>query len=178
MAEIINLEKAIAARNSSETHDLSELLRRATFFRERVISFQDQVSIVRKNQLKRIFEGKISQEIIAKKLISGEVFLCGIYVSILLEKLALSVPKSWWAIDYNNSLDPLTVKKGGDICFIICAIFPERADYRLMDIAYYEKMGRAMYYKLYGLTQKEIGYHMSHQFLVMVQVVQSCLQNF
>lgn len=118
MVKIIGFKKAVENRNNPEADDLNSLLKRASVIKEKIVSFKDRVSLIKKGQLQRIFEGKISQEIINMRLISREIFLCGIYVSNLLEELALSVPESWWAIDYSASHDPQTIKKGGDICFI------------------------------------------------------------
>jgi len=136
------------------------------------------LSVTKEGRLKSIFEGKITQEIFSRKLVSSDIFLCGIYVSNLLAELASNAPESWWAIDYANTDDSMTLKKGGDTCFILCGVFPERGNQRLMDISYYQKMGAGLYYQFYSLAKKEIGYHMSHQFQTMVTVVQSCIHNF
>jgi hypothetical protein len=179
MADIISFEKGREKRVSSETNDLNDLMKRASLIcRKRLDFSKNELNVIKEGRLKNIFEGKITQEIFTRKLIGSDVFLCGIYVSNLLAKLTLTIPESWWAIDYNSSNDSSALKKGGDTCFILCGVFPERGNRRLMDITYYQKMGVGFYYQFYSLAKKEIGYHMSHQFQAMVAVVQSCIHNF
>ena len=180
MAKVISLQKAKERRiEKGEAGDLTGLLRRATLICKENLNFsQDKLSVIKEGQLKNVLEGKITQEIFSRKLISSDIFLCGIYVAKLLSELALSAPESWWAIDYFASDDSLTLKKGGDICFIICGVFPKRGNQRLMNITYYQKMGVSFYHKFYNRANIEIGYHMSNQFQTMVTVVQGCMRNF
>jgi len=140
MADIISFEKAKEKRASSETSDLNDLMKRASLIcKERLDFPQDELGVIKEGQLKNVFEGKITQEIFSRKLIGSDVFLCGIYVSNLLAELASNIPESWWAIDYAAKNDSSALKKGGDTCFILCGIFPERGNQRLMDISYYQK---------------------------------------
>lgn len=179
MADIISFQEAMAKRDSSEAGDINQLLKRATLIlKEETGSVQEKLGVVGKGKLKKIFEKKITEEIFKARLISGDVLLCGIYVSNLLDEFATHRTASWWAIDYVVSDDPAVLKKGGDTCFIICGVFPERGNVRLMDISYYQKIGAGFYYRFYNLTNKEIGYHMSQRFETMAQVVQTCLKKF
>lgn len=177
---VISLKKAREMRDASrETGDLTDLLSRATLIcKENPNLSQDKLSVVREGQLKGVLEGKITREIISRKLIARDILLCGIYVAKLLSELVLNAPESWWAIDYFASDDPLTLRRGGDVCFIICGVFPERGNKRLMNVAYYQKMGVSYYHQLYNCANIEIGYHMSNQFQTMVAVVQSCIGKF
>lgn len=180
MAKVISLQKTREMRNEgNETGDLNVLLSRATLIcRENLNFHQDKLSVVKEGQLRRVLENKITHEIIARKLIARDIFLCGIYVAKLLSELVLNAPKSWWAIDYLAHDDYLTLKRGADVCFIICGVFPEKGNRRLMSIAYYQKMGVSFYYKFYNRANIEIGYHMSNQFQTMVAIVQNCIKNF
>jgi hypothetical protein len=180
MAKVISLQKTKERRvEKGEAGDLTGLLRRATLICKENLNFsQDKLSVIKEGQLKNVLEGKITQEIFSRKLISSDIFLCGIYVAKLLSELALSAPESWWAVDYFASDDLLALKRGGDSCFIICGVFPERGNRRMMKIAYYQKMGVSFYYKFYNRANIEIGYHMSNQFQTMVAIVQSCIKNF
>ncbi len=179
MAEVISLAARRKGKQDATPDDLNDLIRRASVACKGVLNFQpDELTVVREEGLRSIFEGKISEEIFRRKLVASDVLLCGIYVSKLLAELTLTVPESWWAVDYAGSEDPAVLKRGGDTCFVICGVFPERGDYRLMDASYYERMGAGLYYQFYAQAGKEIGYHMSHQFSTMVQVVQNSLSNF
>lgn len=179
MADVINLAEIREKKAHPEFCDLNELIKRALLVCKEGFAFsKDEFGVVKEGQLKNIFESKITQEILTRKLIGSDVFLCGIYISNLLADLVQANPDSWWAVDYATSDKPAVLKKGGDVCFIICGVFPERGNYRLMDITYYQKMGVGFYYSFYNLAKKEIGYHMSQQFETMVSVVQNCIRNF
>lgn len=179
MAEIISLQEAREKRDSSEAGDINQLLKRATLvLKEESEDIQGKLGVVGRGKLKKIFEKKITEEILNAKIVSGDVLLCGIYVSILLDEFVTKRTPSWWAIDYAVSEDPEVLKQGGDTCFIICGVFPERGNVRLMDISYYQKVGAGLYNRFYNLTNKEIGYHMSQRFDTMAHVVQNCLKNF
>ena len=162
-----------------EAGDINQFLKRATLIlKEEVGSVQDKLDIVGRGKIKKIFERKITEEILKAKLISGDVLLCGIYISNLLDEFVTKRTDSWWAIDYAVSEDAEVLKQGGDTCFIICGVFPERGNVRLMDISYYQKIGAGLYNRFYNRTNKEIGYHMSQRFETMAQVVQTCMRNF
>ena len=178
MAKVINLQKARAKRENSESRDLTELLRQASTICKEKHVFPEGLSIIGKGQLQNVFERKISEEIFARRLISRDIFLCGIYVSKILAELASTNPESWWAVDYAFSDTPATLKKGGDMCFAICGIFPQRGNRRAMKISYYQEMGEGFYYHFFGRSKKEIGYHMCNNFETMVEVVQKCVQGF
>lgn len=179
MADIISFQKAKEKRKTPENTELSELLKQAYLAcSEKSNWLQDKLNVVNNGDLKSIFESKINQEIFTKKLISSDVFLCGMYVSNLLGEFMSNSVKSWWAVDYAASDDPLVFKKGADVCFIICGVFPGRGNHRMMKVAYYQEMGESYYYHFYTLAKKEIGYHMSNKFELMTRVVKSCIQNF
>ena len=162
--------------------DINQLLKNASLVLKEASSmtdyFQDKIYPIKNKQAGRIFEGKISKEIFAKNLVSSGVLLCGIYAAKLMEELMTDAPESWWAIDYAFSEKAEILKKGGDACFIICGIFPKRANRRLMDREYYQKFGISLYHRFYGATNKEIGYHMANNFSIMSEVVNSVMKNF
>lgn len=179
MADIVSLQEARGKRDSLEAGDINQLLKRANLvLKEESENIQGKLGVIGRGKLKKIFEKKITEEILKAKLISGDVLLCGIYVSVLLDEFVTKRTDSWWAIDYAISENPLVLKQGGDTCFIICGVFPERGNVRLMDLSYYQKIGAGLYNRFYNLTNKEIGYHMSQRFETMAQVVQTCLKNF
>ena len=176
MGSILDFQRAREKRTEAIPDNLNDLIKRASLICKE--KFEEESGVIKAGQLKSVFESKITQEIFTRKLIGSDVFLCGIYVSKLLAELASNIPESWWAIDYFASDNLATLKKGGDVCFIICGVFPERGNHRLMDVTYYQKMGVGFYHQFGSLAKKEIGYHMSHQFQMMAEVVQSCLRNF
>ncbi|MDA3815714.1 MAG: hypothetical protein PF549_05125 [Patescibacteria group bacterium] len=176
MAEIIDFTQFLK-KNDFEDADLNELLSRASLICQKKSGFpQGEADIVGIRDLRNVFDGEITQEIFRRKLVSSEIFLCGVYVSKLLTELSASTPESWWAIDYATKEESLANKRGGDICFIICSVFPDRGNYRSNNIGYYQHMGENFYFKFYGMAKKEIGYYMSRQFEVMTTVVHSCME--
>lgn len=166
-------------KNSQSSDSFEDHLKQAYQTSQRkLLLVADEFGAKKAAELKDFFEIWINEQIFSENLLSRDIFLCGAYISQVLAEVALSGPKSWWAIDYFGSDDPLVAKKGGDVCFTICGIFPERGNYRLMDISYYMKMGRSFYQHFFSLTKKEIGLHMSHQFETMAGVVQRCVKKF
>jgi hypothetical protein len=179
MANILDFGRALEKKAVLETANLNQLLKRASLICKEKLEFPlDKFKVVEARRIKSIFESRIAREIFNRGLISSDILLCGIYVTNLLADLVTSSPESWWAIDYALSDESLVVKKGADMCFIICGIFPERGDYREMNLPYYRKAGASCYSKFSGLTKSPIGYHMSQQFNVMADVVQGCMQDF
>jgi len=132
MAKVINLQKIRERKADPESRDLNELLRQAATICEEKLVFPKGVSVVGRGKLQNVFERKISQEIFARKLISRGIFLCGIYISKILTELASANPESWWAVDYAFSDAPADLKKGGDMCFALCGIFPQRGNQRFL----------------------------------------------
>lgn len=176
MANLIDFGQAYRKKHDSESVDLSQLLRQASLiFQKRRDIAQKSKEVIGAKRVKTFFEQGITDEIINRKLIERDILLCGIYVANILADLASTSPESWWAIDYATSKDPSDIKKGGDVCFIICSVFPERGDHRLMDVSYYRDMGAGFYSNFYGLTKKEIGYHMSRRFETMAEIVKEVL---
>lgn len=178
MAKILDLHGFKTKKTNSGEADLNELLQQASILCKEKVTPSDGVDVVGSGQMKSVFERRISQEIFSRRLISRDVFLCGIYISNILTDLILNDPESWWAIDYAFSENPLDLKRGGDMCFIICGIFPQRGNRRAMNVTYYQEMGENFYHHFYGKSKKEIGSHMSNNFRTMTEVVQSCIRDF
>lgn len=172
MRKVIDFQRALEEKDGVSSGDLTVLMRRASLVLKRSESESGTISNWRPGH---VFEGMITKEILSKKLIGSDVMLCGIYVARLLEKLVSEIPESWWAVDYAGSDDPLRLRNGGDTCLVLCGVFPERCEHRLMSIEYYQKMGASFYYKFYLKAGKEIGYLMSTQFLTMASVMRSCI---
>ena len=174
MAKIIDF-KSPRKKLDFEDMDLDQLLGQASLvLREQVEKIRDS-GLSEVKEIKVFFENKITAEILRQKLVGRDTLMCGIYISILLEKLATHSPESWWAIDYLNSEDSQASKNGGDVCFLICGVFPERGNYRAMNLEYYRKMGVGFYFKFFGLAKKEIGYYMSRQFKAMAGITLNVL---
>lgn len=153
--------------------DINELLARAK--KNKRTSLGRKASTA---DFKKHIEGKIHDLLIERKLIGPSFFLCGIYVANLLAKTINKAPMSWYAFDFqkmvHDSGNPFTFRDGGDVCFLIASVFPERGNWRLMNLQYYKNMGAMFYFGLYQHAGLEIGYHMSTRFDTMAEVTHEC----
>ena len=163
------------AKKTKQDHLLNKLIERAKILKNGlkksnkvIVGVNDYGSLV------RFFEAVISETLFSFKMISEDVFLCGIYIAKLLADIGNESPKSWYAIDFvlegNETGNPVVIKNGADVCFLLCSIFQERAEHRVMTINDYKKYGIGLYYQYYSSTDKVIGRHMSNNFNAMTEV--------
>jgi len=165
--------------------DLNELLKQAVDLRGSVVNSRDElkkdiITASEPAQFRIMLSGLISEAIFKHpSLISSEAFLCGIYSSRVLAECLFGNPQSWWAIDYlqefSESKDKIkranALKKGGDLCFLLCAVFPERANVRTMQPGDYRDIGVGLYQRHYSLTSAEISCYMSKCFSTMATII-------
>ncbi len=121
-------------------------------------------------------ESRILKVIWQKNLMGISYFLCALYVAKMIWDFSSKTPESWCAIDYYNIDDPQAMKNGGDVCFLVNALFQERAEWRLMNGEYYRKMGESFYAQYYNLTEAEVAWHMSALFNQMVDITRKCFR--
>jgi hypothetical protein len=121
----------------------------------------------------------ISQEIFKRKVVSEEIFLCGIYIAAMMARVDCDLKK--FAFDFldkwSQSSDPNFLKLGGDFCLILCGGFSARCEIRMMRFKDYQEMGAGFYHWFYSSTGKLIGHYMSVNFNLMQQIVGSILTN-
>ena len=178
MAKIID----IGSKRQDEGANLNAFLRQARVFAERIK--EDSTEWLRVLDPKE-FEERLKRQLFAEavrgKLIGSDVFLCALYVSKMLAETAKKPSLCLVAVDYllehSKTGNAFVLRQGGDVCFLVCAVFLGRAKWRLMDENYYRKMGAGFYYQFYAITGREIGYHMSRLFEPMTKVTQKCLKN-
>lgn len=122
---------------------------------------------------------EVSSFLIKNKMINPELFRCTLYISEVVSNYFTNIPESFYASDYftrgieeNN---PQSIKNGADFCFLLCTFFPERGSRRVMKVESYFKMGKMMYFSLYGMTQKTIGLSMGNNFDTMVEVTKEVI---
>lgn len=119
----------------------------------------------------------ISKEIVRRKQMSEEIFLCGIYIAAMLANVDCDLKR--YAVDYldkwSTSSDPKFLKMGGDFCFVLCGGFAARCDRRMMRLKDYQEMGASFYDWFYSSTGKVIGRYMSVNFELMQEIVNSIL---
>ncbi len=130
--------------------------------------------------LKRVFETRLASLILKNNHIGADFFLCGNYVAALLTEIGNTQPESWYAVDYFMKAaaddNPAILKQGANVCFLICAVFPERGQIRTMKLGDYEALGKGLYYNYYGQTGKIIAYFMSRQFKPLAEITKQCFR--
>ncbi len=180
----MNFSDKKAEREKRDLNDLSGLLKRANRLIKTDLDLSSEKPIVQvksRDHLIRKLETVISKEIIKKKMVNRGMFLCGIYVPKIVAQYFSVSPKSWVAFDYlsenNQAKHNFNLKLGGDVCFLICCLFPARGNWRLMNLKYYHKMGISFYYRFYQGTDKEIGYHMSDNFDEIVKITNQSIRS-
>lgn len=173
VAHIIKLSRTL----KKQPDDLNGLLKKAVVLRRKLPAIEGAFAV---KDFKTLLSAKISDTLLKNRIVDASCFLCGIHIAQLLSDLAVAAPESWYAIDYilksSRDGDPLALKEGANVCFLICAVFKERSEHRAMTYRDYESMGIGLYFQFYSQTGKEIGYHMSSNYGLMVQVTDECLK--
>jgi hypothetical protein len=134
-------------------------------------------SIPRYSSVKDWLGELISKEIVQRRQMSEEIFLCGIYIAAMLANVDCDLKQ--YAVDYldkwSTSSDPKFLKMGGDFCFVLCGGFAARCDRRMMRLKDYQEMGASFYDWFYSSTGKVIGRYMSVNFELMQEIVNSIM---
>ncbi len=111
---------------------------------------------------------------------ASDLFKCSLYVSKIVSDNVVQKFKSYYAVDFleegMRKGNPWTFKQGADLCFILCAFFNSRKNWREMKENDYAEMGRRFYLLFYNGTKKEIGWHMSKRYKEMVMVTRYCIK--
>lgn len=168
------------AKRTGQNHPLNKLIKRAQILKKGLKKSNKVIMGVNDyGSLVRFFEAVISETLFSFEMISEDIFLCGIYIARLLADIGNKSPKSWYAIDFvlegNKTGNPMVIKNGADVCFLLCSIFQERAEHRSMTISDYQKYGIGLYYQYYSSTDRTIGKHMSDNFNAMTEVTQKSI---
>lgn len=183
MDPIIDFSKVSKRRWENGAENMSKLLKEAVAICQRDIPLNlGEIDVVGKDGMKKILEKKIVEEMSALEMIDVPNYLCGLYVAGILTKLAVEVPDSWYTVDYINaslkSGNPFVLREGGDMCFVLCGVFPDRKKNRNQaDVTFYEEIGSSFYRQFYHFNKQETWNHMSNKFGVMARVAQKCLHN-
>jgi hypothetical protein len=180
MPNVIRLEDAKRLREELLENDFDKSFKKIIKLQK--ISEREDLAedeIISSTSAKNWFERKISNEIFQKRMFAHDVFLCGMYVAKILGEFEKSLPKYEYAVDFfqqwSDSKNECALKCGGDFCFLLCSVFPQRGNRRLMKTDYYQEMGRSFYYHFYTVSEKPIGSYMSSKFETMTGIVQSVL---
>ena len=164
-------------KTEEKYQDLNSLLRLAVDLKNRLPAESEKKVY---HNLKNLISGRICSFLIEKRMVDFGLMACGFYIANTLDKLTTEEPESWYAIDYflkgHEEKNPETLRRGANVCFLICAIFKARGNRRTMRIIDYQKMGTGLYLQYFQQTGKEIGYHMGKNFPLMAEVTEKCLK--
>lgn len=162
--------------------NLGELLKRSARLGKKKYEEIGHLKITRvksKADACTFFEGLLSGEIVRRKNIRSEYFFCANYISHLLASFVDSFPDSLIAFDYEKSYQETgkteCLKKGADICFLICTVFDGRKSWRLTSPRFYHEKGISLYYHFYLNEGKDIAFHMSSEFEEMVDITREAI---
>jgi lipid-binding SYLF domain-containing protein len=174
MAKVIRFPKTDP---NKAPENLNEALARASsLFKEDLPELKEGLTLVNPEKMRRIIEALIIKVLMQNQMIEVGYFLCGNYVSGLLSDLSSNVPESWFAIDFYAKGSAEGIRRGANLCFLLCALFPGRTNIRAMSFHDYEDLGRGLYLRFYSSTGAEIGYLMGKNFSQMIVVARQAVE--
>lgn len=177
MTKVISLEDFRKQAEKEGPKTFEELLRKATLLKK---MSSNKALIKDFDDLKKAFEIQLNTFLLEKQLVGADVFMCASYISSILCQFGDKIPESWYMTDYlvkdqENGGDGNALKEGADTCFILCSLYPERCNRRVMKKSDYVSMGSSMYSAYYSKTGKEVIYHMARKFDLMSKVTAECV---
>lgn len=183
MAKILHLNQHEKRSGKlAQENDLTALLKKAKKEAESTDSLatpEDGITLLDLPGLKKFIRGKIFDILFKDEYIDSRYFLCGEYIADLIIKTAETPPSSWYAMDYLdqalNENENANWQQAADVCFLLCSLFAERTEFRMMKHSDYMNMGKMFYYVFFNQSKKEIGQLMSENYDPMVQITQRSL---
>ena len=116
-----------------------------------------------------------------QRMIDSAIFRCIIHTANVIAAAVDMVPESFYTLDYRLKAlkgdSPVTFCEGADMCYLVCAFFPEYANRRCMSVRDYKHMGTQPYYKYYEKTKNTLGLCMGDNFKTMVSLAQSAIED-
>lgn len=173
MSKIIKIDRA---RKLGDAGEFNRLFKEVVEVGKGDSLPEEQLTVVGPERLAEILRQRLAAEIVKNKMFESQTFLCWEYIVKLLAGILSKTPKSWYAVDYMLSgQQEKKMKEAGDMCFIICGVFPERGGWRGMSIADYETMGANYYYGCYSTTKQIVWRGMSEEFQAMAAITHSSI---
>jgi hypothetical protein len=117
--------------------------------------------------------------LLQERAIDSHLFRCVMHVSRVIADAVEHTPKSFYATDYYlkaiKTDKPSLLREGGDMCYLICTFFPERANRRCMTVKDCEQLGTQLYYRYYEESKNTLGLCMGDHFKTMILIAQECV---
>ncbi len=167
-------------KNHSFKKNLSALLKEAFEVQEKEEKVTNSgIFISDFERMREMIEKEMSKELLEKNALESEFFLCMKYVSKLLSETARQPLFSLYILDYLSKIeskeDHLPFKEAADLCFILCSLFPERTERRMMRWNDYVMMGKSLYGSFYQKSGLDIAYYMSTKYQTIAVIAHNAL---
>jgi len=181
MAKIIVLSERRRMRNALlKEEDLTGFLKQAALLSRQNKSVPGALlKISGKEEFKRVLTTRFFKEAKSAGALHSSFFLCSLYIAEVIIRNIRGTAFGFWIVDYllehEKTQNPNFLQQGGDVCFLVCAVFPEWAERRALGKKYFERMGEMLYSSFYYATGRKIGFFMSQFFEPMVRITQKSL---
>ena len=76
-------------------------------------------------------------------------------------------------LEAKNTQNDLALQQTGDQCLLFAGLFPKLAAKKLVKISYFVHLGQFAYIELFGHLNDRVFYHLAHQFVTLMDVLQS-----
>lgn len=156
-----------------EMQGFNELLKKAKNIQGK--EFEKVDELVLTDSPKFFFEARLCDFVLEKKWLDKEIFRCCLYIAKVMDEWGKASPESYYVGDYHDrgweEKNPDFFRKGGDLCFLLCAFFRDFTNRRNMRWKDYVYMGQCMYNLYSAQTKKTIGWCMCNNFNSMIEVV-------
>jgi hypothetical protein len=128
-----------------------------------------------------MLKATIGSFIIKHRLMNADLFRCGLYVAEILCETLSKEFESYYVTDYYvrgiQEDDPIVLLQGADLCSVLCILFEERRNWRMMKRGDYVKMGIQLYSLYYTRTKRLIGWCMSKNFERIIGITRKCVKD-
>ena len=168
--------KGISDFDHPQDDSFESLLKKAHILKTNLENSDSCIVMVASPQ--KYFEEILMKELIERKAISREFFLCAVYIFFVMEKLVYEKPEHWHVFEYlievEKQANSKQLKNGADFCFSLCSFFPKKTERRAMKKSDYISFGQAMYWQHYLQSGSEVACYMSESFEEMSQLSSEC----
>jgi len=182
MGEILHFKKRAQPTEtpSGKQENLTRLLKNAFRIVDAPVGEEIRSIFRLRCDIGLLFERNMNRFLLDQKL-CGESwpYLCSRYVSRLIARHLNQKFESHYVFDFLekgiNNNEPQALQKGGDYCFIICALFGGR-EWRSIKKEDYYRMGAGCYAMFYSRTHEESAFLMSRHYEDIVKLTQIGIQ--
>lgn len=157
----------------------TEILRDVVEIRKKSLELEER-GLYRLNvNFEDLMKAKICSFIMDHNIMNADIFRCGLYVSRVLGETLAKKVENYYVSDYFvrgiAENDPFILQQGADLCCVLCILFDERKNWRMMKTGDYTRLGTQLYALYFARTRKLIGLCMSRNFGDIVEITKQCV---